>query len=198
MCLVGVESPLPAETACRPCSSAGARMLDWLISPLTASARVLQNSSLSWAAASMRSWPSWAIRKRKRVRFTPGAWSAGSWPNQRSRGSTCPTHGSDVGHFRIQVIENHTLWKRAWCGREDSNFHGLPHSDLNAARLPIPPRPHVAGGRFVTGNGHVANRFSGDKQLLEKEAKKDAHTHLQAETGPERPLSPYETGDFST
>jgi hypothetical protein len=29
-----------------------------------------------------------------------------------------------------------------WCGREDSNFHGLPHSDLNAARLPIPPRPH--------------------------------------------------------
>lgn len=30
-----------------------------------------------------------------------------------------------------------------WCGREDSNFHGLPHSDLNAARLPIPPRPHV-------------------------------------------------------
>ena len=32
-----------------------------------------------------------------------------------------------------------------WCGREDSNFHGLPHSDLNAARLPIPPRPHVVG-----------------------------------------------------
>ena len=30
-----------------------------------------------------------------------------------------------------------------WCGREDSNFHGFPHSDLNAARLPIPPRPHV-------------------------------------------------------
>ncbi len=32
---------------------------------------------------------------------------------------------------------------RKWCGREDSNFHGLPHSDLNAARLPIPPRPHM-------------------------------------------------------
>src|SRR5690606_22123445 len=29
-----------------------------------------------------------------------------------------------------------------WCGEEDSNFHGLPHSDLNAARLPIPPPPH--------------------------------------------------------
>src|ERR1700748_3346119 len=32
---------------------------------------------------------------------------------------------------------------QGWCGREDSNFHGLPHSDLNAARLPIPPRPPV-------------------------------------------------------
>ncbi len=30
-----------------------------------------------------------------------------------------------------------------WCGREDSNFHVLRHSDLNAARLPIPPRPHA-------------------------------------------------------
>ena len=35
------------------------------------------------------------------------------------------------------------LSSRKWCGREDSNFHGLPHSDLNAARLPIPPRPHI-------------------------------------------------------
>ena len=30
-----------------------------------------------------------------------------------------------------------------WCGREDSNLHGLLHSDLNAARLPVPPRPHA-------------------------------------------------------
>lgn len=28
-----------------------------------------------------------------------------------------------------------------WCDRKESNFHGSPHSDLNAARLPIPPRP---------------------------------------------------------
>lgn len=35
---------------------------------------------------------------------------------------------------------------REWCGREDSNFHGLPHSDLNAARLPIPPRPLASEG----------------------------------------------------
>ena len=33
--------------------------------------------------------------------------------------------------------------KEKWCGREDSNLHGLLHSDLNAARLPVPPRPHV-------------------------------------------------------
>ena len=39
-----------------------------------------------------------------------------------------------------------TAKKSRWCGREDSNFHGLPHSDLNAARLPIPPRPHVTKG----------------------------------------------------
>ena len=28
------------------------------------------------------------------------------------------------------------------CGRQDSNLHGLPHGNLNPARLPIPPRPH--------------------------------------------------------
>src|SRR5258707_14606870 len=38
-----------------------------------------------------------------------------------------------------------------WCGREDSNFHGLPHSDLNAARLPVPPRP-------LEKRPHVTNR----------------------------------------
>src|SRR5216110_2861484 len=36
--------------------------------------------------------------------------------------------------------------KGRWCGREDSNFHALRHSDLNAARLPIPPRPHIMVG----------------------------------------------------
>lgn len=41
-----------------------------------------------------------------------------------------------------------------WCGREDSNFHGLPHSDLNAARLPIPPRPHRGRCRFASAGQH--------------------------------------------
>ena len=42
----------------------------------------------------------------------------------------------------IQILRS-PQGEAGWCGREDSNFHGLPHSDLNAARLPIPPRPLV-------------------------------------------------------
>jgi hypothetical protein len=30
-----------------------------------------------------------------------------------------------------------------WCGRRDSNSHGLPHWNLNPARIPISPRPHT-------------------------------------------------------
>jgi hypothetical protein len=48
---------------------------------------------------------------------------------------------------------------RIWCGREDSNFHGLPHSDLNAARLPIPPRPHRGRCRTAPAGLHVAKAF---------------------------------------
>ena len=47
--------------------------------------------------------------------------------------------------FRLRNLYSRFLpspeGEAGWCGREDSNFHGLPHSDLNAARLPIPPRP---------------------------------------------------------
>lgn len=48
-----------------------------------------------------------------------------------------------------------------WCGREDSNFHGLPHSDLNAARLPIPPRPHRGRCRTVSGGAACSKRILG-------------------------------------
>ena len=30
----------------------------------------------------------------------------------------------------------------AWCPEEDSNLHTLRHTDLNRARLPIPPSGH--------------------------------------------------------
>ena len=49
--------------------------------------------------------------------------------------------------------------EKRWCGREDSNFHGLPHSDLNAARLPIPPRPHRGRCRTMSGGAACSKRI---------------------------------------
>ncbi len=46
--------------------------------------------------------------------------------------------------FRVDVCVRKALRhvkKEVKCGREDSNLHGLPHWNLNPARLPIPPRP---------------------------------------------------------
>lgn len=36
---------------------------------------------------------------------------------------------------------------RKWCRREESNLHGVTHTDLNRARLPVPPRRHRSGCR---------------------------------------------------
>lgn len=69
---------------------------------------------------------------------------------------------AEVSHRRLLAF------LKKWCGREDSNFHGLPHSDLNAARLPIPPRPrflHFPAAISVEAP-HVANRILGRKGLL--------------------------------
>ena len=33
--------------------------------------------------------------------------------------------------------------REKWCGREELNLHEQAHSDLNAARLPFPPRPLI-------------------------------------------------------
>ena len=52
---------------------------------------------------------------------------------------------------------------RRWCGREDSNFHGLlTHSDLNAARLPIPPQPlqNVRGWHLMPAPWHGTRHAS--------------------------------------
>ena len=36
-----------------------------------------------------------------------------------------------------------------WCPEEDSNLHTLRHTDLNRARLPIPPSGlHLQGAQF--------------------------------------------------
>ncbi len=36
-----------------------------------------------------------------------------------------------------------------WCSREDSNLHGLPHTVLSRARLPIPPHEHFLRGEIL-------------------------------------------------
>ena len=44
-----------------------------------------------------------------------------------------------------------------WCGRRDSNSHGLRHWNLNPARLPIPPLPQndSAGGLKEARSRHL-------------------------------------------
>src|ERR1700759_5344970 len=54
-----------------------------------------------------------------------------------------------------------------WCGREDSNFHGLPHSDLNAARLPVPPRPPGTGADVTNRWWRRNARAAGSTRALE-------------------------------
>ena len=44
---------------------------------------------------------------------------------------------------KIQLITRQQMW----CERRDSNSHGLPHRNLNPARLPIPPLSQVRAWR---------------------------------------------------
>ena len=64
--------------------------------------------------------------------------------------------------FRLVVRKGRdavdTLCQRAersadWCPGEDSNLHALRHTDLNRARLPIPPPGQVSCRRFTGGWG---------------------------------------------
>jgi hypothetical protein len=50
---------------------------------------------------------------------------------------------------KTEAIFRFNFWKteakknsEAWCPEEDSNLHTLRHTDLNRARLPIPPSGH--------------------------------------------------------
>ena len=50
----------------------------------------------------------------------------------------------------IEAIFRLNFWKaeagknsEAWCPEEDSNLHTLRHTDLNRARLPIPPSGQI-------------------------------------------------------
>jgi hypothetical protein len=65
---------------------------------------------------------------------------------------------------------------KKWCGREDSNFHGLPHSDLNAARLPIPPRPQASWRAAGIANGYRV----GKPEIAGKLARLPGHWRLRS------------------
>jgi hypothetical protein len=48
--------------------------------------------------------------------------------------------GRDVAETITQL----TAFTINWCPGEDSNLHALRHTDLNRARLPIPPPGQVS------------------------------------------------------
>src|SRR5690606_7498322 len=49
---------------------------------------------------------------------------------------------------------------RAWCERRDSNSHGVPHWNLNPARLPVPPlSPDPVRGASARAEEEVVGRL---------------------------------------
>jgi hypothetical protein len=65
------------------------------------------------------------------------------------RSTCCSGTGSNAGSNRIGLKDQHSSGPSAGLQRQMVRMKGLepsrelPHSDLNAARLPIPPHPHV-------------------------------------------------------
>ncbi len=58
--------------------------------------------------------------------------------------------------------------KRSWCGRRDLNPHDLRHWNLNPARLPVPPRPHI----ILTPQGPLPLRLAGKRSHTENRIRK--------------------------
>ena len=66
---------------------------------------------------------------------------------RESAAGSIKIHGFATTHAQLRKIggraalfaHDHPISLR-WCSREDSNLHGLPHTVLSRARLPIPPR----------------------------------------------------------
>ena len=51
------------------------------------------------------------------------------------------------------------LWVILWCPEEESNLHALRHTDLNRARLPIPPPGPSYLVRLIVSNGAVNGKI---------------------------------------
>jgi hypothetical protein len=69
---------------------------------------------------------------------------------------------------------------QTWCERRDSNPHGLPHWNLNPARLPVPPLSRIkrlhtkqrkSGGRPCQGARIIAEQIANASKKLEPAAK---------------------------
>jgi hypothetical protein len=54
-----------------------------------------------------------------------------------------------------------------WCERRDSNSHGLPHWNLNPARLPIPP--HSQENDYTNKLSRRKQRDNLDEVILDDE-----------------------------
>ena len=57
-----------------------------------------------------------------------------------------PANASTLNSCRILGHEKDPAQRRVffWCGRQELNLHGVNHKILSLARLPVPPRPHLA------------------------------------------------------
>src|SRR3569832_2280251 len=56
----------------------------------------------------------------------------------KTAGKTCLTRHEAPYGLHTRRTSPH-IERKPWCPGEDSNFHDLRHTDLNRARLPIPP-----------------------------------------------------------
>ena len=74
----------------------------------------------------------------------------------REQGDRLRPRAEDSNADRLRGLPTHcprrsrqidTIYS-GWCGREDSNLHGVTRCHLKAVRLPIPPRPHGEMGTF--------------------------------------------------
>ena len=101
-----------------------------------------------------------AARRRLRPPWLPPPFAGSGMTRRRAEGLSARPGQSQIAGPKPPIGRRMSmplyLATGEWCGREDSNFHGLPHSDLNAARLPVPPRPRKCGP-------HVTNRLPGFK-----------------------------------
>ena len=58
-----------------------------------------------------------------------------------------PANASTLNSCRILGHEKRPCTTQSllsWCGRQELNLHGVNHKILSLARLPVPPRPHLA------------------------------------------------------